>query len=91
MPDRHDYQQDHASNRGEQCAAIANLIFKSAIESAWENKTKIYESSWDIAKAFDSVSKVMIRLTWERVGVPTPFVDWLLALDADNHTIVRTE
>ena len=51
----------------------------------------MYGSSWDISKAFDSVSKDMIRLAWERVGVPLPIVEWLIALDDDNHTIVRTE
>ena len=47
--------------------------------------------SWDISKAFDSVGKDMIRLAWERVEVPPPIVEWLIALDADNHTIVHTE
>ena len=37
--------------------------------------------SWDISKAFDSVSKDMIRLAWERVGVPPPIIEWLIALD----------
>ena len=80
----------HGSRR-HRSMATANLIFKNALESAWENKTRIYGSSWDISKAFDSVSKDMIRLAWERVGVSTQIVDWLIALDADNHTIVRTE
>ena len=30
----------------------------------------------------------MIRVAWEGVWVPAPIVDWLIALDADNHTIV---
>ena len=38
-------------------------LVANALESAWENKTKIYGSSWDIAKAFDSASKDMIRLS----------------------------
>ena len=59
----------HGSRR-HRSTATANLIFKNALESAWENKTRIYGSS-------DSVSKDMIRLAWERVGVPTQIVDWL--------------
>ena len=55
-------------SRCHRCTATANLIFKNALESAWENKTRIYGSSWDISKAFDSVSKDMIRLAWERGG-----------------------
>ena len=33
----------------------------------------------------------MLRLAWERVSVPPPIVEWLIALDEDNHSIVRTE
>ena len=80
----------HGSRR-HRSTASANLIFEIALESAWECKTVVYGSSWDISKAFDSVSKDMIRLAWERVGVPPPIVEWLIALDADDHTIVRTE
>ena len=35
-------------------------------------------------KAFDSVSKDMIRHAWERVDVSISIVDWLIALDADK-------
>ena len=80
----------HRSRR-HRSTATANLIFKYALESAWENKTMIYGLIVGRIKGFDSVSKDMIRLAWERVGVPAPVVDWLIALDADNHTIVRTE
>ena len=59
----------HGSRR-HRSTASANLIFKNALEAAWENKMVVYGSSWDISKAFDSVSKNMIRLAWERVGVP---------------------
>ena len=46
----------HGSRR-HRSTATANLIFKNELDSAWENKTRIYGSSWDISKAFDSSSK----------------------------------
>ena len=46
----------HGSRRNRSTAS-ANLIFKNALESAWESETVVYGSSWDISKAFDSVSK----------------------------------
>ena len=52
--------------------ASANLIFKNTLESACKNKTKIYGSSWDISKAFDSVSKDVIRQAWEEGRRPRP-------------------
>ena len=58
----------------------------NSLEAAWQRKTKIYGSSWDISEAFDSVSRPLIRLAWERVGVP----DTLMELDRDNRTVVRS-
>ena len=40
----------------------ANLHLKNAIETAWQRRTKLYGSSWDIKKGFDSVSDAIIRL-----------------------------
>ena len=60
------------------------------MEAAWQKKTSIYGSSWDIKKAFDSVSKHIIRLAWQRLGVPEPIVEWLLELDRGSRNTVRT-
>ena len=48
-------------------------------------------SSWDIRKAFDTLSKPIIRLAWLRQGVPVKVVDWLLALDDDASLVVRSD
>ena len=40
--------------------------------------------------AFDSVSKPLILLYWQRLGVPLEIARWLVALDAAGYTIVRT-
>jgi hypothetical protein len=71
-------QHGFRKNRG---THTANLQLKNAMETAWQHKKKIYGSSWDISKAFDSVSRPLIRLAWDRVGVPPPIVDWLMELD----------
>ena len=75
--------------RGHRGTHTANPQLKNALEAAWQRKTKIYGSSWDISKAFDSVSHPLVRMAWERVwGVPDTIIEWLMELDRDNHTIV---
>eukprot|EP01041_Mallomonas_annulata_P042118 gene42118-biopygen5466 len=51
----------------------------------------LYTSSWDFRKAFDSVSKPIIKLAWSRLGVPTDVVEWIATLDQDPHLIHLTE
>eukprot|EP01042_Synura_sphagnicola_P036588 gene36588-biopygen10818 len=41
-------------------------------------------------KAFDSVSKPLILLCWQRLGVPLDIARWLVDLDEAGYTIVRT-
>ena len=53
-----DSQHDFRGRRGTQ---TKYLQLKNALESAWQHKKKIYGSSWDIARAFDSVSRHLIR------------------------------
>ena len=68
----------------------ANMQVINTLETAFDEKRTLYGSSWDIRKAFDSVGKWLIRLAWRRLGVPAPLVEWLILLDLDNHTVVRT-
>eukprot|EP01034_Spumella_vulgaris_P036599 gene36599-45138_t len=44
-------------------------------EAAQEAALDLYTSSWDFRKAFDSVSKPIIRLAWTRLGVPPDAVE----------------
>ena len=53
-------------------------------------RTTLYGSSWDIKKAFDSVSKAIIRLAWTRLGVPPDLIEWLVELDMAARGSVRT-
>eukprot|EP01042_Synura_sphagnicola_P002595 gene2595-biopygen2818 len=41
-------------------------------------------------KAFDSVSKHLILLCWQQLGVPLAIEQWLVDLDDAGYTIVRT-
>ena len=68
--------------------ALSQLV--NAIEQAEQMDTSIGISSFDIRRAFDSVSKGLIHLGWVRLGVPEDVVRWLQAMDEDALTIVRT-
>jgi len=45
---------------------------------------------WDISKAFDSGSRPLIIRCWQRLGVSTELVEWLVALDLGCHAIIRS-
>ena len=68
--------------------ALSQLV--NAIEQAEQMDTSIGISSFDIRRAFDSVSKGLIHLGWVRLGVPEDVVRWLQAMDEEALTIVRT-
>jgi hypothetical protein len=65
-------------------------MYINAIEEAVEKDEPIHISSWDITRAFDSVSKNIIRLAWARLGVPATWVQWLVGLDEKGTSVVRT-
>ena len=60
------------------------------LEDAIEHDTPVHVSSWDITRAFDSVSKNIMRLAWSRLGVPDDWLEWLVAMDVNGLTVVRT-
>eukprot|EP01042_Synura_sphagnicola_P036637 gene36637-biopygen15123 len=68
----------------------ANLQVINTLETAFDEERTLYGSSWDIKKAFDSVGKWLIKLAWKRLGIPNALVDWLILLDLENHTVVRS-
>ena len=41
-------------------------------------------------KAFDSVSKPLMLLAWRRLGVPLEVATWLVSMDINGATIVKT-
>eukprot|EP01042_Synura_sphagnicola_P036331 gene36331-biopygen2414 len=68
----------------------ANLQLINTLETAWDEQRPLYGCSWDMKKAFDSVSKPLILLCLQRLGVPIAIAQWLVDLDKAGYTVVRT-
>eukprot|EP01034_Spumella_vulgaris_P046869 gene46869-58455_t len=68
----------------------AILQYVNAAEEAQELKVPIHRSSWDMSKAFDTVSKNAMMISWFRLGVPIDIALWLVELDRSGVTVVRT-
>eukprot|EP01042_Synura_sphagnicola_P001462 gene1462-biopygen1564 len=71
-------------------ADTANLRLLNTLETVWDEQRSLYGCSWNMKKAFDSVSKPLILLCWQRLGVPLEIAQWLVDLDEAGFTIVRT-
>ena len=81
---------DNQHCRSHRGCSTALLEFQAANETAQETKTNLYFSSWDIKRAFDSVSKTVIKLSWMRLGLPAEIADYMVAIDDDSKTLIRT-
>ena len=68
----------------------ASIILMNALETASEWRSKVYISSWDMTKAFDSVPTQMLIWSLIRVGVPAELAEYLVNMDAQGHLVVRT-
>ena len=62
----------------------------NALEEAAESATEIHESSWDIRRAFDSVPKSILTMSWERLGVPRHVADFIVNLDRGCLAVLLT-
>ena len=80
-------QHGYLSGRG---TNSASLIFINLVESAKDLNTVSHRTSYDMSRAFDSVSKNIMRIAWHRLGVPPDVIEWLVELDTDGVTIVRS-
>jgi len=80
-------QYGFRKNRG--CEA-ATLQVLNALEEAKEAGTEIHGSSWDIKRVFDSVSKPILQMSWQRLGVPKHIAKYVVDLDTDCLTIPLT-
>jgi hypothetical protein len=45
---------------------------------------------WDVSRAYDSVSKPILKLSWLRLGVPDWAAEWLVDLDVGGGVIPRS-
>jgi hypothetical protein len=83
----------HSSQHGfrwGQGTDTALLRIIDALEDAREFGTEARMSLWDLRKAFDSVSRNFLRLSWTRLGVPADIVAWLTGLDEGGSTYVSS-
>jgi exonuclease III len=62
----------------------------NAQEEAEESGTELHGSSWDIRRAFDSVPKEVLVMSWERLGVPSVVANYIVDLDRDCLTVPLT-
>ena len=89
--DRHgilsDSQHGFRHGRGTDTAL---LQFINAKEHAKETGTPLYTSSWDIRRAFDSVPREAMELSWTRLGVPARTAKWLAYMDVNGPTAIRS-
>lgn len=76
--------------RAARSTMTASLIHLNLLEDAWDSGRELHSTSWDMSKAFDSVSKNVMRMAWRRVGVPKDVTEWLVTLDIAGTTVVRT-
>ena len=68
----------------------ASLLHINLLEDAIDRNLELHTTSYDLSKAFDSVSKNLMRLAWRRLGVPKDVAEWLVEMDINGVTIVRT-
>ena len=61
-----------------------------AQEEAEESGTEIHGSSWDIRRAFDTVPKSVLVMSWERLGVPKEAAKYIVDLDRECLTVPLT-
>ena len=81
-PSQHGFRAKHGTDS-------ASLLLVDALEHAKETHSACLVSSWDIRRAFDSISKPALQMAWTRLGVPPEWASFLIQLDIDGTTTVR--
>ena len=72
------------------CIDEAVLEVLNTLETACEAKSDLFMSSWDIRRAFDRVPKQLLIFAWIRLGIPVDVAEYLVSIDSNGHTVVRT-
>jgi len=62
----------------------------STLEINRHLKHELFIGCWDLKKAFDCPSKPVLKMAWNRLGVPEEVAEWLVSIDEAGPTIVRT-
>ena len=82
-PSQHGLSANHGTDS-------ASLLLVNALEHVKETYIACLVSSWNIRRAFNSISKPAFQMTWTCLGVPLP--EWalfLIQLDINGTTSVR--
>ena len=66
------------------------MVHFNCFEHAQSTNSPLFLSSWDIRRAFDSVSKEAMDVSWRRLGVPEATAHWIAHLDDHGPTAVRS-
>ena len=75
------------SFRGTHTATLETI---NIIEQAQESHADMYSTSWDIKRAFDSVSKNLQKIAYARLGVPSEIIDYIIDIDDNSQTFIRS-
>ena len=68
----------------------AIMEITNILEATKEKQGEVYIASWDMRRAFDRVPKSFLIFSWIRMGVPLDIARYLVELDIDGTTIVKT-
>ena len=55
-----------------------------------ESDTRLHSATWDMHKAFNSVSMNLVRIACHRVGLPRDKELWLADIDIDGVTVLKS-
>jgi hypothetical protein len=83
------HPSQHGASRGVGTDTAAP-IFINALETAREWASAIYISSWDVKRAFDSISREYQIAALVRVGIPPATAEYLINLDGGGEIAVRS-
>ena len=86
----HFFSNGQRGNRKGSGTEDAILVLAAQLEEAKRLRTNLLGATWDIEKAFDSVSKKAPRLGDARSGVDVGFTDWAVGMDETGELILRT-
>ena len=65
-------------------------IFINALETAREWGSSIFISSWDVKRAFDSISREYQVACLVRVGIPSVMAEYLINIDEGGEIAIRS-
>ena len=80
---QHGFRRGHGTDS-------ALMVHLNCFEHARHSTVPLFLSSWDIRRAFDSVTKEAMDASWRRLGVPAATAHWIAHLDDQGPTAVRS-